>query len=288
MTPSNLRPGRISFTFLAFLASAVVLAALVGLLAWNSRGGRPLLVYCAAGVRPPVEKIAQEYQREYGVEVQLQYGGSQTLLANAEASHQGDLYLPADDSYIETARAKGLVRETFPLARMQAVLAVAKGNPKNLHSLDDLLRDGVRLAHANPDVAAIGKITTEALTKQGRWAALAKQVVVNKPTVTDVANDVAVGSVDAGIVWDVVVKNNDKLEAIPIPEFAGLTGNIAVAVLESSGQRAAALRFARYLAAKDRGLLVFQEGGYEPADGEPWAETPASETAGSGKRGGAK
>jgi hypothetical protein len=61
-----------------------------------------------------------------------------------------------------------------------------------------------------------------------------------------------------------------------------------VAVLESSGQRAAALRFARYLAAKDRGLLVFQEGGYEPADGEPWAETPSSETAGSGKRGGAK
>src|SRR5437588_11919196 len=112
----NLHPsrgGRINLAWLAFLASAGVLAVLVGLLAWDAwrRGSappdrRPLLIYCAAGIRPPVEAAARDYQKEYGVEVQLQYGGSQTLLASIEASKRGDLYLPGDDSYLQTARDK--------------------------------------------------------------------------------------------------------------------------------------------------------------------------------------
>ena len=144
MIQRHQRPARIPFAWLALLASVAVLIALVGLLAWDSWRGptaaskRPLIVYCAAGLRPPVEAAAQAYQQEYGVQVQLQYGGSQTLLANIEASQRGDLYLPADDSYLRMARDKGLVARRCRLARMTPVLAVPKGNPKNLHSLDDL------------------------------------------------------------------------------------------------------------------------------------------------------
>ena len=276
-----IRRARIPFAWLAFLASAVVLAVLIGLLAWDSWRGafapsakRPLLLYCAAGIRPPVEAAAQQYQKDYGVEVQLQYGGSQTLLANIEASQRGDLYLPADDSYLQMARDKGLVQETLPLARMTPVLAVPKGNPKNLHSLDDLQRDGVRLAHANPEAAAIGKVTTEALKKIGRWADLEKRVIVTKPTVNDVANDVVIGAVDAGFVWDATVRQMPKLEAVTVPEFDDVRAHVAVGVLTCGDQPTAALRFARYLAARDIGLPLFAQDGYEPVDGDPWAEAP--------------
>ena len=34
-----------------------------------------LFMYCAAGLRAPVEEIAADYKRECGVDVQLQYGG---------------------------------------------------------------------------------------------------------------------------------------------------------------------------------------------------------------------
>ena len=51
----------------------------------------------------------------------------------------------------------------MPLARMHPVLAVAAGNPKKIASLDDLLRPDVSLAQANPEVAAIGKVTHDAL-----------------------------------------------------------------------------------------------------------------------------
>ncbi len=206
--------------------------------------------------------------------MQLQYGGSQTLLANIEASQRGDLYLPADDSYLQIARDKGLVRETLPLARMTPVLAVPKGNPKNLHSLADLERDGVRVGQANPEAAAVGKVTADVLKKAGKWAALEKHIVVMKPTVNDVANDVVIGAVDAGFVWDATVRQMPKLEAVPIPEFADVHAHIAVGVLTCGDQPTAALRFARYLAARDKGLPLFQRDGYEPVEGDPWAETP--------------
>ncbi len=258
------RFARLNLAWLAFLASAFVLIALVALLFRNPPARRTLVFYCAAGIRPPVETAAHEYQRENGVEVQLQYGGSQTLLAGIEASKRGDLYLPAEDSYLDAARAKGLVKETLPLAHMKPVLAVLKGNPKNLHSLDDLMRDGVRLAQANPEAAAIGKVTKAVLTKAGRWAELEKNILVMKPTVNDAANDVVIGSVDAAFVWDATVRQNPRLEAVELPVFADVYAVVAVGVLTISKQPAEALRFAQYLADRDKGQPLFQQDGYDP------------------------
>ena len=287
----RLRSGRVNAAWLAFLASCAVLAVLVGLLAWDAwrrasipPDKRPLLLYCAAGIRPPVEAAARDYQRAYGVEVRLLPGPSATLLADiqadveaskhGEASKRGDLYLPGDDSYLQTARDRGLVQEILPLARMTPVLAVHKGNPKNLHSLDDLTRDGVRLAIADPDAAAAGKLTAEALKKAGPWDALQKNIVVTKPTVNDVVNDVVIGSADASFVWDATAKQVADVEAVPLPELADVHAHVAVGVLTCTRQPPAALRFARYLAARDKGLPQFQAAGYEPVDGDPWAEAP--------------
>ena len=274
------RPGRGSIAFLTFLASACLLIVLVAILFWDpwhghgSAAKRPLFLYCAAGIRPPVEEAARDYQREYDVEVQVLYGGSQTLLAGIEASKRGDLYLPADESYIDLARAKGSGQESLPLARMTPVLAVPKGNPKSLHSLDDLNRVGVRIAQANPEAAAVGKVTKAALMKVGRWAELEKNIVVTKPTVNDVGNDIVIGAVDAGFVWDATVRQMPQLEAFNLPEFANVHALVAIGVLTTSEQPTAALRFARYLAARDKGLPLFQRDGYEPVEGDPWAETP--------------
>jgi len=54
---------------------------------------------------------------------------------------------------------------------------------------------------------------------------------------------------------------------------AGLQ-NVTVAVLKTCKQPTAALRFMRYLGARDRGLGVFKEKGYEPVEGDVWAERP--------------
>ena len=107
--------------FLASIAAIVVLAAILTKKPSTPAGApaaakvaEPLLVLCAAGLKPPVENIAREFEQAEGVKIQLQFGGSQTLLANLEVSQRGDLFIAAEDFYAQLAREKNLVREIIP------------------------------------------------------------------------------------------------------------------------------------------------------------------------------
>jgi len=274
------RGGSMHSAWVLFLVSACALAGLgVALYLMSDSGpaartSKPLLVYCAAGIKDPVEAAAREYEQTYGVPVELQFGGSQTLLANIEVSKRGDLYVPADDYYIQLAREKQLVAEALPLASMTPVLAVAQGNPKKITSLADLLTGKHKICQANPDAAAVGKLTRDALQATGQWDALKEKTLVFKPTVNDVASDVKLGAVDAGIVWNATIKQIAGLEAVPLPQLAGKQAHMSAGVLTSCTQPTAALRFARYLAARDRGLKHMEQFGFTPAEGDVWAEKP--------------
>src|SRR5438067_524472 len=164
------QPGRLAgmhWGLNAFLVSALALAGLIALL-WQSRPAldrSPVFIYVAAGLKGPVEEIVRDYKEEFDIDVKPSYGGSGEMLTSAKISGACDLFLPADFSYIEQARKQELLDEDLPVATMKPVVAVRKGNPKNIHTLDDLLRADVKLAQANPEVAAVGKITKEALQK---------------------------------------------------------------------------------------------------------------------------
>ena len=240
----------------------------------NDNPRQSLLFYCAAGIQQPVAEIAQAYEKEYGVKVQLQFGGSGTLLSNIRVAKSGDLYLAAGESYLESARGYGLLAEVIPLARQRPVIVVAKGNPKNIRGLEDLVRDDVRVALANPESASIGATVRKVLQKSGQWGALEKHVKVFKPTVNDIANDVKLGAVDVGIIWDVTARQYPDLELVAAPLFEPAVESILIGVLKSSTQPTAALRSARYLAARDRGLPVFAKNHYSTVEGDTWAEVP--------------
>ncbi len=276
-------------SFLILVGGAVVLLLVLGLVLYNMSGSNQptttgsdqeaneLFMYCAAGMRVPVEKIAAEYQREYGVPVQIQWGGSNSLLSQIQVAKTGDIYLAADDSYTQLAQERGLLDETISIATMRPVIAVKKGNPKKIQSIDDLLRDDVTCAMGNPDQAAIGKTTRKLLQQSKHWDQIEKQVTstgVFKPTVPDVATDVKLGSVDAGIIWDTTVALHSDLEAIRVPELDAGEVDVTVGILTSSTQPTQALKFARYLTSSDKGLATFKENGFEIVDGDEWAEIP--------------
>lgn len=246
----------------------VALLAVVGGLAARSGsvssagGSEPLVMLCAASNRGVMEAVRRDYEREFGIPVHVQYGPSQTLLAALEVGRTGDLFLPADDSYLDLARDKQLVREIVPLARMQAVVVVLRGNRRGIAGLEDLLRDGVRLSLASPETSAIGKLTRDALANQSLWDRLDRRVTVSRTTVVEVANDVAVGAVDAGIVFDAVLHDYPALQAVPMPELRSAEARVAVAVTAHARQPARADHFARYLSSRDRGLAAYAAHGF--------------------------
>ncbi|MAG57120.1 MAG: hypothetical protein CMJ83_12575 [Planctomycetes bacterium] len=152
---------------------------------------------------------------------------------------------------------------------------MAAGNPKGVRRLDDLLRDDVKVGLANPDAAAVGRATRSLMRGLGRWKALATKAHVMKPTVESLVNDLKLGAVDVAVLWDATVGQYEELDIADIPELAdGGERQVTVGVLDSSEVPAAALRFARYLGARDRGLATFQSGGFRVVNGDPWAVRP--------------
>ena len=282
VTTAGTRVGAVARTVVVLVASLVLIGLLVmSLVDRPARpGGRttsleqPLVVYCAASNKSVVEAVRQDYEKEFNTRVQVQYGASQSLLASLEVTKTGDLYLPADDSFLKLARERELIANEFPLAEMRVVVGVRRGNPKGIRTLADLLRADVEVVQGNAEATAIGKLTQSILTATGQWEELKRHTTVFKTTVNEVANDIKIGAVDAGIIFDAVLHDYDSLEGITIPELSPIRSHVAVALLKASTHPREALHFARYLSARDKGLTRYREFGFTAVKGDVWSERP--------------
>ena len=239
----------------------------------NAANKPPALdIYCAAGLRKPLELAASAYKAEFGVEIQFQFGGSATLLSQIRAAQKGDLYIAADDDSISNARKTELVKEVVSFLVQTPVIAVKKGNPKTLKTFADLYREDVKVALANPETASIGK-STRAVAGAG-WEALSAKVAVMKPTVTEIAADLSLGAVDTAVVWEALTRQFEGIECIHVSELDARQERSSTAVLSVSSQSGEALKFARYLAAPEKGGVLFKNAGFEPIAGDSWSPKP--------------
>lgn len=254
------------------IAVAALVATALGVGLWLMRAApasqaAELTLLAAAVTRPTCETIVQDFTRDTGIRVNVQYGGSGALLAGVASGGPGDLLLAADESYIDAARTRGLAGESRTLAPLAGVIAVAPGNPRNVRSLDDLAR--VAYALPNPETAAIGAVLQRELPPE-RWAALLAGARVVKPTVTDVANDVRLGVVDAGLVWDATVRQyGGTLEAVRDADLDRCRGSMQIALLTTAKRPDVARRLLDYFADPQRGGRRLTELGFSPTAPPP-------------------
>lgn len=231
-----------------------------------------LTVHCAAGLQKPIREVAEAYEKEFGTKVRLNFAGSGVLESQLQIAG-GDVFIPADDYYIESARSKGVVDEAIPLAELRACIVVQKGNPKNIQSISDLAQDGMRLSVAEP-TAAVGKFVKKVLTASGDWEKIQPNILVVKPTVNNIVEDVSIKSVDAALAWDAVVLQSKHVEIVRVPVFEQKPRRANVGIIKG-GKVTAALHFARYLSAVDKGRKAFAKYQFTlPAEADKWADVP--------------
>jgi molybdate transport system substrate-binding protein len=260
---------------IAFVGSLAVLGGLLAL--WwvlPHDGGTPdgpvgariaVIVHAAAALRPALDRAAPEFERDTGIKIEVQYGPSEGILNSLRVTGQGDLFLPADDSYVAKARELGLVEQDYPLATMTAVAVIRADFPKDAKDItwDDVFRPGFRLAQPNPDAAAIGKATREGLKPSGLWDRIERTKPAMVGTVTEAANAVKLGSADGAIIWDAVAAGYPTLKVVHLPHLDRVTANVSVAVCKNAASRAEARWFAEYLEGGD-GQKHFRALGYGP------------------------
>ena len=197
-------------------------------------GGRQLLLYCGAGIRPPVAEIVERFREKHGVMVQCDFAGSEVLLNKAKISRRGDLFMPGDQYYLSQAQRAGLIASTHVVAYFVPVILVQRGNPKNIQSLADLKRPELKIGLGDARACAIGRVCSQLLANNG----IDEQqlpVVYRSVTVHDLGNQIKLKSLDAVIVWDAVAAYYSREgDVVRIPSEKNVIATIAVGILNSS------------------------------------------------------
>jgi molybdenum ABC transporter molybdate-binding protein len=292
MTGRLPRPAVLSNPWLVTGLSVAALAVLILLLInpWSQPTIEPtkLRFYCAANATKAMEQIVQRYREQYGVEVEPTYDGSGKLLSTIAVTHgQGDLFLAADTTTMEKAKKDGWIAETIPVAILTPVIALHPRVQKALREhhqevtgLADLFRSDLKVALANPELASIGLVVKTELEARGQWKELEKGMrdasarVSTVGTVVEAAAAVQHNDRTVSILWDAVA-DQFGLEKVPLPEFKDRIEYMWIGVLKQSRQPTAALQFARYLTARQRGQQILREFGYKVMpDADDWAERP--------------
>ena len=264
---------RFSPFLIAFGGSALVLAGLIGALYWierptyTSNGGDPLEIYCAAAMVKTVTTIAKEYEAEFGQSVIIHSGSSRSILNQLAEAKKGDLFLPADESFVAEAERKKLVSDVKNVASMQAVVIVRPGFRKEIKTWDDFIAAGNNMGLANSEGTAIGKLTKRELQGRGLWDALEATKPNYLGDVNEVGNSVAnIGSSDMGITWDVLAhalaQRQPGLKMVKLKELESVKARVQIAIANSPTQRDHALRFISFLLAKGKGAVHLKQAGY--------------------------
>ena len=145
----------------------VLLAVIVSLGNSCSPALAEVSVFAAAGAKPAIDEACQKFEQLYGCSVEISYGGGGEVLSKMILSKSGDVYVAPEQRFMEAAREKQAIdTETIKsIAYMIPVIAVPKGNPKNITTLVDLARPGVRVAITRPETTLLGEYAPEIFDK---------------------------------------------------------------------------------------------------------------------------
>jgi molybdate transport system substrate-binding protein len=268
-----------------FRSSVLVLMAVMSLVVLAGCGSKhqALDVFCGSASKPAMEEAIQVFTAETGIEVYGNYGGSGTMLSQMMLAKTGDLYIPGSPDYMVKAEREGVIdpESVERIAYLIPVIAVPRGNPKNIQSLADLARPGVEVGIGNPDAVCLGLYAVEILDYNNLLDEVSKNIVVHAESCSKTAALVSLKAVDAVIGWDVFhdwdPDNIDivYLEAGQLPRIA----YIPAAISTYAGDREGAQRFLDFLVS-EKGQEIFRKWGYITSEGGALELAPGAEVGG--------
>lgn len=226
-------------------------------------GVKELLLYCGAGIRPPVQQIAETFERRHGVKIVIDYAGSEVLLSKIKLTHKGDLYMPGDEYYVDQAAAEGMILSQKSVCYFVPTILVQKGNPKNIHELKDLLGTGLRLGLGDARTCAVGRTTRQIFAKNSiAWEDVEKNLAFQSLTVNELGMQIQAGSLDAVIVWDAIARYySEHGTEVSIPADQNVISTVEIAVLSFTKNRSLAEEFVEFAVSK-QGQDIFSQHNY--------------------------
>lgn len=250
-----------------------LLALILAILAPCAAAQAPAIA-AAADLKYALTEIADAYRRDTGNEVRIAFGSSGNFAQQIEHGAPFELFLSADEAYVDRLAGKGLTRDAGSLYAIGRVaLFLPRGSPlaadATLADLKLAVRDGRvrRFAIANPEHAPYGRAAREVLERAGLWSALSRVLVLGE-NASQAMQFAAGGGAQGGIVpWSLtkapeVAKLGD---AALLPADGHRPLRQKMVLTRSAGPRAEA--FHAYLGTPEARRIFVRHGFALPGEG---------------------
>lgn len=193
------------------------------------------------------------------VDLEFQNGGSSDLVNKLSEGAPADLLVTASKKTMDKAISDGTVKDPKVLATNVMVMVVPKGNPGNIHSIEDLQNED-RFVLCDPQVPC-GDISSQIIEENNLDVKPASQ----EQQVADVLGKVVSGEANAGWVYSTdAAAAGDDVEVIEIPDAEKFANQILGAVSAEAEHPEEAQKVLDLLA--DDFDKTWEEYGFNPAD----------------------
>lgn len=228
-----------------------------------------ILVAAAASLKNAYEDklIPMFEEANPGVTVKGTYDSSGKLQTQIEEGLDADVFMSAAKKQMTALDEEGMIASDTitDLLENKIVLIVPAGNEKKLEKFEDIEKaDSIALG--DPASVPAGQYSEEALTNLGIWDKIQDKVSFGT-NVTEVLNQVAAASADAGIVYATdAASMADKVEVVAEAPEGSLSKKVIypVAVVKGTAHEEVAKEFVAFLQT-DKAITVFEDYGFSSA-----------------------
>ena len=202
-----------------------------------------------------------------GVTVKGTYDSSGKLQTQIEEGLEADVFMSAAKKQMTALDEEGMIASDTitDLLENKIVLIVPTGNEKKLEKFEDI-ENADSIALGDPASVPAGQYAQEALTNLGIWDKIQDKVSFGT-NVTEVLNQVAAASADAGIVYATdAASMADQVEVVAEAPEGSLAKKVIypVAVVKGTAHEEVAKEFVAFLQT-DKAITVFEEYGFSSA-----------------------
>ena len=233
-------------------------------------GEQSILVAAAASLKNAYEdELIPMFEEQYpGVTVEGTYDSSGKLQTQIEEGLEADVFMSAATKQMKALDEEGMIASDtiVNLLENKIVLIVPTGSDSKIDSFEKI-GDAASIALGDPESVPAGQYAKEALTSLNVWDSIQDKVSFGT-NVTEVLNQVAAASADAGIVYatDAASKADQVTVVAEAPE-GSLEKKVIypVAVVKATAHGDAAKAFVDFLQTPEA-IKVFESYGFVAAE----------------------
>jgi len=275
----------------AILVSTIIFTSFVGYAAFNGaflvkKTTIELRVFIASSLTNVVANMTSTFEKTNNCRLIINSGSSSALYTQISAGAPCDVFMSADTKWTRQLNNSQLLLNNnyFNFTSNSLEVIITQGNPKDITSLADLAKPGVKLVLADPSIPSgsysnstiwkidqtWGKAKDSAYVNSGSYVnfnyTVHKNVVSYETTAENVVGKVSlnVGTADAGIAFvsDAVYGNmtGAKVQFLPIPSTVNTQGTYGIGIIGSTSQSALAQKFLDYWTSTQGQTLLTQFG----------------------------